>query len=66
MWRIRLFEERVAELKRSLQVHGLIHLSIGGEGVAAAVCRQLRDDERSIAAIAPTGTRSPKVRRWTA
>jgi TPP-dependent pyruvate/acetoin dehydrogenase alpha subunit len=45
MWRIRLFEERVAQLKRSLQVHGLIHLSIGGEGVAAAVCRQLREDD---------------------
>ncbi len=42
MWRIRCFEERVAQLKRSLQVHGLIHLSIGGEGVAAGVCRQLR------------------------
>jgi pyruvate dehydrogenase E1 component alpha subunit len=45
MWRIRLFEERVAQLKRTLQVHGLIHLSIGGEGVAAAVCRQLRNDD---------------------
>jgi pyruvate dehydrogenase E1 component alpha subunit len=45
MWRIRHFEERVAKLKRALQVHGLIHLSIGGEGVAAAVCRQLRDDD---------------------
>jgi acetoin:2,6-dichlorophenolindophenol oxidoreductase subunit alpha len=45
MWRIRLFEERVAQLKRALQVHGLIHLSIGGEGVAAAVCGQLRDDD---------------------
>jgi pyruvate dehydrogenase E1 component alpha subunit len=45
MWRIRCFEERVAALKRSLQVHGLIHLSIGGEGVAAAVCRQLRDED---------------------
>jgi len=45
MWRIRLFEERVAQLKRSLQVHGLIHLSIGGEGVAAGVCGQLRDDD---------------------
>ena len=45
MWRIRLFEERVGQLKRTLQVHGLIHLSIGGEGVAAAVCRQLRDDD---------------------
>ena len=45
MWRIRLFEERVAQLKRTLQVHGLIHLSIGGEGVAAAVCGQLRGDD---------------------
>jgi pyruvate dehydrogenase E1 component alpha subunit len=45
MWRIRCFEERVVALKRSRQVHGLIHLSIGGEGVAAAVCGQLRDDD---------------------
>ncbi len=45
MWRIRLFEERVAQLKRNLQVHGLIHLSVGGEGVAAAVCGQLRHDD---------------------
>ena len=45
MWRIRRFEERVAQLKRSLQVHGLIHLSIGGEGVAGGVCRQLRDTD---------------------
>jgi acetoin:2,6-dichlorophenolindophenol oxidoreductase subunit alpha len=45
MWRIRCFEERVAQLKRTLQVHGLIHLSIGGEGVAAAVCGQLRADD---------------------
>jgi pyruvate dehydrogenase E1 component alpha subunit len=45
MWRIRRFEERVAQLKRGLVVHGLIHLSIGGEGVAAGVCRRLRDDD---------------------
>jgi acetoin:2,6-dichlorophenolindophenol oxidoreductase subunit alpha len=45
MWRIRHFEERVVQLKRSLQVHGLIHLSIGGEGVAAGVCCQLRDGD---------------------
>jgi acetoin:2,6-dichlorophenolindophenol oxidoreductase subunit alpha len=45
IWRIRCFEERVAALKRNLQVHGLIHLSIGGEGVAAAVCEHLRDDD---------------------
>ena len=45
MWRIRLFEERVGQLKRGDEVHGLIHLSIGQEGVAAAVCGQLRDDD---------------------
>jgi pyruvate dehydrogenase E1 component alpha subunit len=45
MWRVRCFEERVAQLYRTLQVHGLIHLSIGSEGVAAAVCAHLRDDD---------------------
>jgi TPP-dependent pyruvate/acetoin dehydrogenase alpha subunit len=45
MWRIRCFEERVGKLYRSLQVHGLIHLSIGSEGVAAAVCGALRADD---------------------
>jgi acetoin:2,6-dichlorophenolindophenol oxidoreductase subunit alpha len=45
MWRIRHFEERVGQLKRADQVHGLIHLSVGQEGVAAAVCSQLRDDD---------------------
>jgi TPP-dependent pyruvate/acetoin dehydrogenase alpha subunit len=45
MWRIRRFEERVGELKRRDEVHGLIHLSIGQEGVAGGVCTQLRDDD---------------------
>ncbi len=45
MWRIRLFEERVGRLKQADEVHGLIHLSIGGEGVAAGVCAQLRADD---------------------
>jgi acetoin:2,6-dichlorophenolindophenol oxidoreductase subunit alpha len=45
MWRIRRFEERVGELKRADEVHGLIHLSVGQEGVAAGVCTQLRDDD---------------------
>ncbi|HEY2603851.1 MAG TPA: thiamine pyrophosphate-dependent dehydrogenase E1 component subunit alpha [Thermoleophilaceae bacterium] len=45
MWRIRHFEERVGQLKRADQVYGLIHLSVGQEGVAAAVCGQLRDDD---------------------
>jgi pyruvate dehydrogenase E1 component alpha subunit len=45
MWRIRHFEERVARLKSADEVHGLIHLSAGQEGVAAGVCSQLRDDD---------------------
>ena len=45
MWRIRRFEERVGQLKRADEVHGLIHLSIGQEAVAAGVCGQLRDDD---------------------
>jgi TPP-dependent pyruvate/acetoin dehydrogenase alpha subunit len=45
MWRIRLFEERVGRLKQADEVHGLIHLSAGQEGVAVAVCSQLRDDD---------------------
>ena len=45
MWRIRLFEEQVGALWRAGEVEGLIHLSVGQEGVAAAVCAQLRDDD---------------------
>jgi pyruvate dehydrogenase E1 component alpha subunit len=45
MWRIRVFEERVGVLKRADEVYGLIHLSIGAEGVAGSVCTQLRDDD---------------------
>jgi acetoin:2,6-dichlorophenolindophenol oxidoreductase subunit alpha len=45
MWRIRVFEERVRALVRSNDVHGLVHLSIGQEGVAVGVCGQLRHDD---------------------
>ncbi len=45
MWRIRIFESRVGQLKRADEVHGLIHLSEGQEAVAAGVCGQLRDDD---------------------
>jgi TPP-dependent pyruvate/acetoin dehydrogenase alpha subunit len=45
MWRIRLFEEQVGRLKRADEVHGLIHLSVGQEGVAAGVCDRLRADD---------------------
>ena len=45
MWRIRAFEERVGELTRANEVHGLIHLSVGQEGVAVGICAQLRPDD---------------------
>lgn len=45
MWRIRVFEERVGELTRGDEVHGLVHLSVGQEGVAAGVCGLLRVDD---------------------
>jgi TPP-dependent pyruvate/acetoin dehydrogenase alpha subunit len=45
MWRIRLFEEQVGRLARAGEVHGLVHLSVGQEAVAAAVCSQLRADD---------------------
>ena len=45
MWRIRVFEERVGQLVRADEVHGLVHLSVGQEAVAAGVCGQLGDDD---------------------
>jgi 2-oxoisovalerate dehydrogenase E1 component len=45
MWRIRVFEERVGQLKQTDEVFGLIHLSLGQESVAAGVCTQLTDDD---------------------
>ena len=45
MWRIRVFEERVGQLTRANEVHGLVHLSVGQEAVAAGVCGQLRPDD---------------------
>jgi TPP-dependent pyruvate/acetoin dehydrogenase alpha subunit len=45
MWRIRVFEERVGALTRADEVHGLVHLSVGQEGVAVGVSGQLRPDD---------------------
>jgi pyruvate dehydrogenase E1 component alpha subunit len=45
MGRMRVFEERVRELTRTDEVHGLVHLSVGQEAVAAGVCGQLRPDD---------------------
>ena len=69
MWRIRRFEERVGQLKRADEVHGLIHLSIGQEGVAAGVCRQLRDDDAVYSGHRAHGHaiahgRAARPRRW--
>lgn len=67
MWRIRAFEERVGRLKRADEVHGLVHLSIGGEGVAAAVCGQLRAGDvvysghRAHGHVIATGAPLPQV-----
>lgn len=55
MCRIRAFEERVGRLKRADEVHGLIHLSVGQEAVAAAVCGQLRDDDNVYSGHRPHG-----------
>jgi len=66
MWRIRLFEERVGRLKRADEVHGLIHLSVGQEGVAAACARSCATTTPCTRATAPTGTRSQRARRSTA
>ncbi len=45
MWRIRAFEERVGQLTRADEVHGLVHLSVGQEGVPVGVCGELRPDD---------------------
>lgn len=45
MWRIRVFEERIGALARANEAHGLIHLSVGQEGVAVGVCGALRDED---------------------
>jgi pyruvate dehydrogenase E1 component alpha subunit len=45
MWRIRVFEERVGQLTRADEVHGLVHLSVGQEAVAVGVCGQLSHDD---------------------
>ena len=64
MWRIRAFEERVGQLTRADEVHGLVHLSVGQEavavGVSAASCVATT---RSTPTTAPTGTRSPRAHR---
>jgi TPP-dependent pyruvate/acetoin dehydrogenase alpha subunit len=45
MWLIRAFEERVMQLYFEKQLSGLIHVSIGQEGVAVGVGSTLRTDD---------------------
>lgn len=45
MTRIRIFEERVAELVEQKEIHCPCHLYIGQEGIAAGVCAALNDDD---------------------
>ena len=45
MARIRAFEERVARHFRDGDIHGFVHLSIGGEAVAAGACAALERDD---------------------
>ena len=71
MWRIRAFEERVGQLTRADEVHGLVHLSVGQEAVAVGVCGQLRADDavysnhrahgHAIAKGAPLGPRDGRA-----
>jgi len=45
MVRIRVFEERVAELFQARKLPGFVHLYLGMEAVAAGVCAALRDGD---------------------
>ncbi len=45
MYLIRAFEEKVSELYAKVEIAGLLHLSIGQEAVAAAVCSLLRRED---------------------
>lgn len=45
MWLCRAFEEKVAELIAAGAISGLVHLAMGQEGTAAAVCAQLEADD---------------------
>jgi pyruvate dehydrogenase E1 component alpha subunit len=45
MLRIRIFEQRVAELTAAAKFPGTVHLSIGQEGEIVGACAALRDDD---------------------
>ena len=45
MWRIRLLEEKILELRMAGDIVGSVHLSNGQEAVAVGVCSQLREQD---------------------
>ena len=61
MLRIRLFEERVADLVEAGEIKTPCHLYIGQEAIAVGVCVALDRTTPSGAATGPTGTISRKV-----
>lgn len=48
MWRIRLFEERVRELKRAGSIAGSVHLCIGQEAIPVGALRALDRDRDAV------------------
>ena len=48
MLRIRLFEERCAQLYTQEKIRGFLHLYIGEEAVAVGVCQSLQKDDRMV------------------
>jgi pyruvate dehydrogenase E1 component alpha subunit len=46
---VRRFEERCAQLYQQTKIRGFLHLYVGEEAIAAAVCRQLTDDDAVVA-----------------
>jgi acetoin:2,6-dichlorophenolindophenol oxidoreductase subunit alpha len=55
MWRLRAAEEVVAEARRKGDIDGLLHLAIGGEGIAVGVISQLVTGDRVYSAHRPHG-----------
>jgi pyruvate dehydrogenase E1 component alpha subunit len=46
---VRRFEERCAQLYQQTKIRGFLHLYVGEEAIAAAICRQLADDDAVVA-----------------
>lgn len=55
MWTIRAFEEKASELFGRGEIHGLLHLSIGQEGVAAGACAALGATDLVVSGHRPHG-----------